>query len=92
MLDQGNIWGHQCCRNSRSEVSCKKGALKISPNSQENACARVSLLIQLQAKAFNVAKKETLAQVLSCKFGEIFKNIFFKRIPAVAVSDVEISD
>ena len=31
----------------------------------------------LQAKACNFIKKETLAQVFSCKFCEIFKNTFF---------------
>ena len=31
-------------------------------------------------------KKETLAQVFSCEFCEIFKNIFFYRTPLVAAS------
>ena len=44
--------------------SVKKVFLKISQNSQENTCARVSFLIKLQA----FIKKETLAQVFSCKF------------------------
>ena len=39
--------------------------LKISENSQENTCATV------------FSKKESLAQVFSFEFGEIFKNIFF---------------
>ena len=34
--------------------------LKILQNSQENSCARVSLLIELQAKACNFTKKGTL--------------------------------
>ena len=37
--------------------------LEISQNSQENICARETL--------------ETLAQVFSCEFCEISKNIFF---------------
>ena len=41
--------------------------LEISQNSQENACARVSFLIKLQA-----IKKETLVQVFSCEFDEFF--------------------
>ena len=41
--------------------------LKISRNSQENTCARVSF--------FN--KKETLAQMLSCEFYETFTNTYF---------------
>ena len=32
--------------------------------------------------------KETLAQVFSCEFGEIYKNIFFYRAPLVATFDV----
>ena len=39
--------------------------VEISQNSQENTCARVSLL------------KETLAQVFSCEFCEISTNTFF---------------
>ena len=55
--------------------SVKKMFFKISQNSQENACARVFLLIKWQAQAF--IKKETLAQVFSCEFCEILKNTFF---------------
>ena len=32
----------------------------------------------------NFIKKETLAQMFSCEFYEIFKNTFFKRTPLVA--------
>ena len=32
-------------------------------------------------------KKEALAQVFSCKFYEIYKNIFFDGIPPVAAAD-----
>ena len=35
----------------------------------------------LKAEACNFNKKETLAQVFSCKFWEIFKNISFYRTP-----------
>ena len=44
---------------------------------QENTCERVSFLIKLQALACIFIKKETLVQVLSCEFCEIFKNTFF---------------
>ena len=57
--------------------AAKKVFLKISDNSRENTCARVSFLIKLQAT-------DTLAQVFSCEFCEIFKNIFFCRTPPVA--------
>ena len=51
----------------------KKVFLKVAKNSQENTCARVSFA----ALACNFIKKETLVQVFSCEFFEIFKNIFF---------------
>ena len=50
--------------------------LEISQNSQENTCARTSLLIKLQVEACNLIKKEALAQVFSCEFCEISKNTF----------------
>ena len=56
---------------------CKKKVfLEIPQNSQENACARDSFFIKLQAEACNTVKKETLAQVFSCEFCEISKNTF----------------
>ena len=44
-------------------------------------------LTELQAKACNFIKKETLAQVLSCEFCEISKNTFCYRTPLVAASE-----
>ena len=55
----------------------KKVFLKNSKNSQENTSARVSFLIKLQAETCNSFKKETLAQVFSCEFCQIFKKGFF---------------
>ena len=52
--------------------------LEISQNLQENTCAGVSFLIKLQVSACNFRKEETLAQMFSCEFWEIFKDIFFK--------------
>ena len=49
--------------------SVKNMFLEISQNSQENTCARVSILIKF-------IKIDTLAQVLSCEFCEISKNTF----------------
>ena len=57
--------------------SVKKVFFKISQNSKENTCARLSFLIKLQASGLNYIKKETLAQVFSCKFCGIFNKIFF---------------
>ena len=41
-------------------------------------------------RACNFIKKETLAQVFSCEFCEIFKNTFSHRTPLVAASVVKI--
>ena len=57
------------CRSSHGRCSVKKLFLKISQNSQENNCQSFFLN--------KVAKKETLAQVLPCKFCEFFNNTFF---------------
>ena len=54
------------------------GALEFSQNSQENNYARVSFLLNLQAEACNFVKKETLAQVFSCKFCEILRAHFLQ--------------
>ena len=53
--------------------------LKISQNSQENTCARV-FFDKKESLSFFL-KKESLAQVFSCEFCEIFKNTFFYRTP-----------
>ena len=50
----------------------------MSQKSQENTCARVSFL--------NFIKKETLTQVFSCEFCEIFENNFFYITPSEAAS------
>ena len=50
--------------------------LEISQNLQENICATVFFSIKLQ-DCCNFIKKETLAQVLLCEFGEISKHTFF---------------
>ena len=41
-------------QSSRLEVLFKKGGLRNLQNSQENACARVSFLIKLQAYSYSV--------------------------------------
>ena len=72
MLFQLEFKGPEAATGS---VLQKKVFLEISQSSQENTCARVSLLIKLQA--CNFVKKETLAQVFTCEFCEIFKSTFF---------------
>ena len=52
--------------SSHRRCSIKKMFLKISQNSLENACTRVTFLIKLQAPP-----------VFFCEFCEIFKNNFF---------------
>ena len=64
----------------------KKVFLEISQNSQENTCARVSVLIKFQAGACKFIKTEALAQVSSCEFCGISKNTFFYRTRLVAAS------
>ena len=49
--------------------------LKILQNSQENTHVGVPFLTVLQTYG-NFIKKETLKQLFSCKFSEIFKNTF----------------
>ena len=63
-------------RSRHRRCPVKKIFLKIPQNSQENTCAIVSFLIKLP-QACNLVKKETLTQVFSCEFCEIFKNTFF---------------
>ena len=42
-------------------------------------------------EACNFIKKETLAQLFSCEFCEIYKNTFYYRTPLVAASGVLIN-
>ena len=58
-------------------VPFKKLFLKILQKGQENTCARVLFSTNFQIKVRNFIKMETLAQMFSCKFCEIFKNTFF---------------
>ena len=64
-----------CSEAVVQRCSVRKVFLEISPNSQENTCARVSFSIKLRPAT--LLKKETLAQVFSCEFCKISKNIFF---------------
>ena len=53
-------------RSSRRRFSIKKLFLQISQNSQENNCARASSL-------------ETLLQIFSCEFSEIYRTTLFTK-------------
>ena len=63
--------------------SVTKVFLKISKNSQENTCTRVSFLIKLQSSACNFIKQESRTQVFSCEIWETFKKTFLCRTPVV---------
>ena len=54
-------------------VLYKEVFLEILQNSQENTCARVSFL---------------MAQLFSCEFCKIYKNIFFIAHPRMTVSQL----
>ena len=70
-------------RSSRPGVFCKKGALE---NFIKFTGKHKSLCNFAEKEACNFIKIETLAQVFSCKFCEVFKNTFFYRTPLVAAS------
>ena len=56
----------------------KKGVTEFSQNSQEKTCTRVIFLNEVAGlQACSFIKKESVAQVFSCEFCEIFKNTFF---------------
>ena len=54
--------------------------------SRVNTLSKSLMLDSPEACSF--IKKETLAQVHSCEFCEIFRNTFFHRTPLVAASDL----
>ena len=86
-FDDGNVFEIQECyllcdininlqlknRSTHQRSSLKKVFLKISQNSLENTCARVSFLIRLQSSGLQLIKKEALAQVFSCEFCKILR-------------------
>ena len=73
ILNSSNAWHAEAVAQ---RCSIKEVFLKVSQNSLENTCARVSFLLKLQTETCNFIKKEILAQVLSCKFCEISTNTF----------------
>ena len=65
-------------RSSCPEVFCKKVFLEVSQNSQKSPVPEC-----------NFIEKETLAEVFSCEFCEISKNIFYYRTLLVAASSFQ---
>ena len=60
---------------------CEKGNFRNFAKFTGKQQCQSLFLMKLQTEACNFIKKETLAQVLSCEFCEIFKNTFFCRKP-----------
>ena len=60
------------------EVFCKKGVLKNFAKFTGKHLCQSLFFNKVDLQACNFIKKETLAQVFSCKFCEISKIIFFK--------------
>ena len=59
------------------EVFHKKGILKNVPKFAEKRLWQSFMFNKVLGGAYNFIKKETLAQVFSCEFWEIFKSTFF---------------
>ena len=87
-LDYNDNYGEIVLNTEAVVQKCyvKRVFLNILQNLQENTCTRVSFSIKLQASACSCIKKETLAQVFSCEFYEIFLNTFLYRTLPVAAS------
>ena len=64
-------------RSSRPEMFCKQGILTNFTKFAGKHLCQSPFLIKSQAQDFNFLKKETLAEVFSGEFCEIFKNTFF---------------
>ena len=77
---QKEVWQNQLRSEAATGgVTHEKMFLKISQNSQENICVRVSFLMKLLALACKFIEKYTLVQMFSCEFCET-KHLFY-RIP-----------
>ena len=66
-------------RGSLLAVFCKKDALKTSPNSQENTCARLSFLIKLQATlAVETSVSDIVSKTKISSFSQVYIYSVFK--------------
>ena len=76
-----SLTGCDTVRSSRPEMFCKKGVLKnFAIFTGKQLCQRL-FFNKVAGATCNFIKKETLAQVFSCEFCEIFKNTFFIEHP-----------
>ena len=74
-------------RSSRSEVLCKKGALKkFTTFTGKHPWQSLSFNKVAGLRLATLLKKRPLVQVFSCEFCEIFKNTFFNRTTLVTAS------
>ena len=77
-LTQTNVRGsNRKAETVTQKCSVKKVFLKISQNSQENTCVRISFLIRLHVESSTFIKQGNPAQVFTFKFCEVFKNSSF---------------
>ena len=76
--------------SGRPKLAPKLKMLRIYWHLAQLIFHRVGMIFHLifQAWAFNFIKKETLAQVFSCEFCEIFKNTFSYRTHLMAASEI----
>ena len=73
---------------------CKKGVrINFAKFTGKHRCQSLSLnkVAGLWPEACNFIKKETVLQVFSCEFCEIYTNTFYYRTPLVAASGVIIN-
>ena len=84
-----NSFKHRVKFSSRPEVFCKKGALRNIAKFTEKPLCQSLFLNKVAGAGCNFIKKETLAQLFSCKFCEISKNTFSYRTPPVAASEAK---
>ena len=74
-------------RSSHRRCSLKKSVLRnFGKFTEKHLCQSPFFNKVAVLRHAILLKKETLAQVFSCKFFEIFKNTFLYRTPLVAVS------
>ena len=66
-------------------VVCNEPFRNFAKFTGKHLCQSLFFITKLRA-ASNFIKKETLAQLFCCEFGEICENIFFYRTPLVAAS------
>ena len=75
-------------RSSRPEVFCEKGDVRNFAKFTGKHLCQSLFFNKVAGQARNFIKKETLAQVFSREFCEIYKNTFFYSTPPVAASVV----